>query len=74
MLKRWMSRALFLAVPFALGGCLHHGAGGGCCGGDHGAPAAPAAAYRCPHDGATRQAPGPCPTCGMALDERHRRP
>jgi Cu+-exporting ATPase len=28
--------------------------------------------YRCPHDGAERETPGPCPKCGMALDERHK--
>ncbi len=30
------------------------------------------AVYKCPHDGATRTSPGPCPKCGMMLDERHR--
>jgi hypothetical protein len=30
--------------------------------------------YRCPHDGAERDTPGPCPKCGMALDERHQAP
>jgi hypothetical protein len=30
--------------------------------------------YRCPHDGATRETPGPCPQCQMALGETHRVP
>ena len=29
--------------------------------------------YVCPHDGASRKTPGPCPTCQMMLDERHRK-
>jgi hypothetical protein len=37
-----------------------------------GGAAAPAALYRCPHDGGERSTPGPCPKCGMPLDERHR--
>ena len=28
--------------------------------------------YKCPHDGATRETPGPCPKCQMPLDERHK--
>jgi hypothetical protein len=28
--------------------------------------------YKCPMDGGTRDTPGPCPKCGMALDERHK--
>ena len=36
------------------------------------APAAQEFIYRCPHDGATRETPGPCPKCGMMLDERHK--
>lgn len=63
-----------------LGACA---ADGGCCTGCGGsavapppqaqpAPARAATAYRCPHDGATRAEPGPCPKCGMALDARHR--
>ncbi len=31
-----------------------------------------AATYVCPMDGARRSGPGPCPTCGMPLDERYR--
>jgi len=30
--------------------------------------------YRCPHDGAERDTPGPCPKCGMALGEPHKVP
>lgn len=37
-----------------------------------GGAAAPSALYRCPHDGGERATPGPCPKCGMPLDERHR--
>ena len=28
--------------------------------------------YKCPHDGATRETPGPCPKCQMPLDDRHK--
>jgi len=28
--------------------------------------------YKCPHDGAVRDTPGPCPKCGMALGEQHK--
>ena len=27
--------------------------------------------YRCPMDGGELDSPGPCPKCGMPLDERH---
>jgi Cu(I)/Ag(I) efflux system membrane fusion protein len=30
--------------------------------------------YKCPMDGAVRDTPGPCPTCKMPLDERHKVP
>ena len=30
--------------------------------------------YKCPMDGAERDTPGPCPKCGMTLDERHKVP
>ncbi|HLY11190.1 MAG TPA: hypothetical protein VKW04_17955, partial [Planctomycetota bacterium] len=30
--------------------------------------------YQCPMDGAVRNTPGPCPTCKMPLDDRHRVP
>jgi hypothetical protein len=36
------------------------------------APAALKFVHRCPHDGAERDTPGPCPKCGMALDEKHK--
>ncbi|MGH2627291.1 MAG: heavy metal-binding domain-containing protein [Anaerolineales bacterium] len=69
-----------------LGGCLYgHGGGGGCgcCGGGEGggyvAPAGPPGSsapqgfiYRCSMDGGERSTSGPCPKCGMALDERHK--
>ncbi|HLY72564.1 MAG TPA: efflux RND transporter periplasmic adaptor subunit [Planctomycetota bacterium] len=28
--------------------------------------------YKCPMDGAVRDTPGPCPTCKMPLDDRHK--
>jgi len=34
--------------------------------------AAEESVYRCPMDGAERATPGPCPKCGMTLDERHK--
>ncbi|HVR84195.1 MAG TPA: efflux RND transporter periplasmic adaptor subunit [Planctomycetota bacterium] len=39
-----------------------------------GTPVSPDLVYRCPMDGAVRETPGPCPTCKMPLDERHRSP
>jgi len=30
------------------------------------------AVYLCPMDSATRTTPGPCPKCGITLDESHR--
>jgi hypothetical protein len=48
-----------------------------------GTPAAPPQAdgkkagefiYKCPMDGAVRETPGPCPKCGMTLDERYKVP
>lgn len=30
--------------------------------------------YKCPHDGAVIDKPGPCPKCKMPLDERHKVP
>jgi len=55
---------------------------GGCCTGCGAAPASAAPApsgpsssqqyvYRCTMDGGERDTPGPCPKCGMTLDDRY---
>lgn len=74
--------ALTLGATLGLAGCMYEGRGGGCC--ESGAapmrepaprPSATLEAgvvYRCPHDGATRATPGPCPKCGMTLDEQYK--
>lgn len=77
-----LKHALTALLALALYGCVGHDHpdGGGCCGpapspspgGPPPATAPQGYVYRCPMDGATRATPGPCPTCGMALDERHR--
>lgn len=70
-------------IAVLMSGCMVGDSGGGsCCSGVGSGPqprtgAPPAAAeggvlYKCSHDGATRTSPGPCPTCGMTLDERYR--
>ncbi len=74
-----MIRTLLLAASVALlGGCAQRGYDDGSCCSPNGPPPASGPAptqsvvYRCPMDGATRATPGPCPTCGMALDDRYR--
>ena len=41
-----------------------------CCGPASGQAPAAAAKYTCSMDGGTRDTPGPCPKCGMALPEK----
>lgn len=73
--------AVLVAAVLSLGllgsiGCMIHGCGG--CGDGNGPPTrqgdpqSGAYVYKCPMDGAVIESPGPCPKCGMTLDERHR--
>lgn len=38
------------------------------------APKGQEVVYKCPHDGAIRETPGPCPKCQMALGDAHKAP
>lgn len=75
-----MIRALILAGGLVLAtGCVAGDRGDGCCGSGSPAPPPPASAppsqtfvYRCTMDGGARETPGPCPICGMTLDERYK--
>lgn len=52
-----------------------HPAGCSCCEPGPAAPPSPQQyVYRCTMDGGERDTPGPCPKCGMTLDERYRVP
>jgi hypothetical protein len=84
---KYVNSIVILLTLVLVAGCMApHEHSGGCCGGDPGygeqPPSGPgsgptnpppaSASYRCPMDGGTRTSPGPCPICGMTLDERHR--
>ena len=84
-LRRISLTVLVAGTLFAASGCLIEGRGSGsCCSGcgsapqSYGVPAsegsssAQAYVYKCPMDGGTRDTPGPCPICGMTLEERDR--
>ena len=65
---RW-ALSVLAAGLFAVGGLGCSGSSSCCEPASSQAPAV-SAKYKCSMDGGTRETPGPCPKCGMALPEK----